>query len=100
MKKLRFLLLLLAAVTLCGCVYHPPIQQGNILTESKVSAIHTGMTSEEVVATLGSPVLENMYSDNRMTYVYTNQPSRRVFIAKRLIIQFQNDQVVNIKSNL
>ena len=99
MKKLRTFLLLITAL-LCGCVYHQPIRQGNVLSPTKTQAIHQGMTSEEVVAKLGSPVLENMYSDNRMTYVYTNQPKRNKTEITHFIVQFQNDQVVNIQSDV
>lgn len=66
MKHLRFALLLITAA-LCGCVYHQPIQQGNIFTATKMETIHNGMSSADVIAKLGSPVLENMYADNRMT---------------------------------
>lgn len=99
MKIVRYFLLLITTV-LCGCVYHQPIEQGNILSASKTQAIHRGMSSEAVIAKLGSPVLENMYSDNRMTYVYTNDPKRNEMHIKRFIVQFQNDQVVNIQSDI
>lgn len=95
MKHLRLFLLLCTAL-LCGCVYHQQFQQGNILTPAKMESIHRGMTSEQVTAKLGSPVLENIYSDNRMNYVYTQQPTRNQTIVKRMIIQFQNDRVVSI----
>lgn len=98
MKQLRFALLLLTAV-LCGCVYHQPVQQGNIFTATKMETIRNGMTSEQVVAKLGSPVLENLYVDNRMTYVYTDQPTRKDITVKRTIIQFQNDRVVNVETS-
>lgn len=97
MKHLRFALLLITAA-LCGCVYHQPFQQGNILTPSKMQAIHNGMTSEAVVAKLGSPVLQNMYADNRMNYVYTQQPTRHKTMVKRMVIQFQNDRVVDVST--
>lgn len=99
MKFLRFFLLLVTAA-LCGCVYHQPFDQGNILSPSKTQQIHRGMSSEEVVAKIGSPVLENMYSDNRMTYVYTRQPTRNKMEVTRFIVQFQNDHVVNIQTDL
>lgn len=99
MKTLRFFLLLITA-TLCGCVYHQPFEQGNILTTSKVQSIQPGMTSAEVIAKLGSPVLENMYKDNRMTYVYTSQPSRNQTIVKKLEIDFRNNHVTNIRTDL
>ena len=94
MKYLR-LSLLLITLSLCSC-YHQPFEQGNILTPAKAHAIHLGMTSAEVVAQLGSPVLENMYADNRMNYVYTQQPKRNLTLVKKMIIQFENDRVVSV----
>ena len=43
------------AITLSGCIkpYQPPIQQGNILTAKNVNSIHRGMTSQQVIKTLG-----------------------------------------------
>lgn len=98
MKITKYLVLATAAL-LTGCVYHPPFEQGNILTPAKMNAIHNGMTSAEVTATLGSPVLKNAYHDNRMSYVYTNQPSRSRIAITRFIVDFQNDHVVDIKRN-
>lgn len=100
MKKIIGLLLLIATTTLCGCAYHKSFEQGNILTLSNVKSIHTGMTSEQVVAKLGSPVLKNMYADQRMSYVYTQQPTRKETVVKKLVIQFRNNQVVDIRTEL
>lgn len=95
MKKL-FLLLFISA-TLCGCAYHHSFEQGNIISSSTAQDIHVGMTSEDVVAKLGSPVLKNVYADQRMTYVYSQQPTRNTTIVKRLIIQFSNNRVVSVQ---
>lgn len=99
MKLFRILLIALTA-TLCGCAYHQPFQQGNIITTAKVQAIHAGMTEAQVIAQLGSPVLKNVFSDNRMNYIYTSQPTRKLTIVKKLIIDFQNGHVVNIRTDL
>lgn len=100
MKRIVCLFLLIATTTLCGCVYHKSFEQGNILTLSNVRSIHTGMTSRQVTAKLGSPVLKNMYADQRMSYVYMQQPTRKQTIVKKLVIQFRNDRVVNIRTEL
>lgn len=99
MKTLRFFILLITA-TLCGCVYHQSFEQGNILTPAKVQAIHRGMTPQQVEAQLGSPVLKNIYAEQRMTYIYTQQPTRNKMIVRRLIIDFQHDHVTNIRTDL
>ncbi|MCX7125763.1 MAG: outer membrane protein assembly factor BamE [Gammaproteobacteria bacterium] len=99
MKLLR-LLLVLATATLCGCVYHQPFEQGNILSPAKTQSIHTGMTSEDVVAKIGAPVLENIYANNRLVYVYTKQPKRNKTNISRFIVTFQNNRVVDIKTDM
>lgn len=99
MKLLRIFLLVMTTAV-CGCVYHHPFQQGNVITPSKAQTIHAGMTSAQVIAQLGSPVLKNAYSDGRMNYVYTSQPTRNRSIVKKLVINFRNDHVVNIRTDL
>lgn len=100
MKKLLAVVCALTVIALCGCVYHPPFQQGNILTPAKVQAVKTGMTVSQVTTILGSPVLQNMYADNRMTYVYTSSPSHNQMVIKKVMIDFANGQVVNIRTAL
>lgn len=100
MKKLFILFCMLTVIILCGCVYHPPFQQGNILTPAKIQSVKPGMTSAQVITILGSPVLQNMYADNRMTYVYTSSPSHNKIVIKKVMIDFSNGQVVNVRTAL
>src|SRR5436853_347426 len=99
MKHLRIFLLLMTSI-LCGCVYHYPFKQGNILTLEKVQKVHMGMSSTQVETVLGSPVLKNVYAGNRMNYVYTTHQARKKMVVKKLVIDFQNDRVVNIRTDL
>lgn len=99
MKKIASVLLISTAL-LSGCVYHQAFEQGNIITPAKVQAIHRGMTAQQVEAQLGSPVLKNIYTEQRMTYIYTQQPTRNTMIVRRLIIDFQHDHVTNIRTDL
>lgn len=100
MKKLLSVLLCATTVTLCSCVYHQPIEQGNIITPAKIQRIQVGMTSAQVTAALGTPVLQNVYKDGRMHYVYTSSPTRHKIIIKKLVIDFRNDRVTNIRTDL
>ena len=84
-------------ILLCGCVYHPPVYQGNILTKQSANSIHEGMTVNEVVNKLGSPVLKNIYMDNRMTYVYQTKLPRQKMSAIRLYIDFKYERVTAIR---
>ncbi|MCX7120692.1 MAG: outer membrane protein assembly factor BamE [Gammaproteobacteria bacterium] len=99
MKLLR-LFLILITTTLCGCAYHQVFEQGNILTPAKMETVKVGMSSQEVVSLLGSPILENIYADNRLAYIYTQQPTRNKTVITRFIITFQNNHVVDMKTDL
>ena len=99
MKKIASVLLISTAL-LSGCVYHESFEQGNIITPAKVQTIYRGMTPQQVEAQLGSPVLKNIFAEQRMTYIYTQQPTRNKMIVRRLIIDFQHDHVTNIRTDL
>ncbi|OGT26186.1 MAG: hypothetical protein A3I77_06080 [Gammaproteobacteria bacterium RIFCSPLOWO2_02_FULL_42_14] len=100
MKKITALFSIAVALALCACVYHQPFEQGNIITRASVQSIHPGMTSQDVVAKLGSPVLKNVYDDNRMDYIYTSQPSRNTMVIKKLVVEFHNNRVTNLRTEL
>lgn len=98
MKKLFISAALATTISLCGCVYHPPIYQGNVLTPAKMQSIQLGMTSAQVIQKLGSPVLKNVYSQNHMSYIYTSQPTKEKMVIKKLEIDFKNDHVSNVRT--
>lgn len=98
LKTFARLLPLLCIITLCGCIYHKPIEQGNVITAAHVQAIHHGMTSQQVIAIMGSPVMKNIYNDQQMDYVYTNEPTRDTLIIKKVTIVFRHNLVTDIKT--
>ena len=98
MKKL--IAALLITLALSACAYHFPFSQGNVLTLSKVRSIHPGMSAQQVVGVLGAPVLKNMYANRRMTYVYTQQPTRNKTVVKKLLVNFRNGAVYDVRTGL
>lgn len=99
MKKIASAVII-STMLLSSCVYHEPFEQGNIITPTKVESIHRGMSPQTVEAKLGSPILKNVYVGNRMTYVYTQNPTQNTVIVRRLYIDFQNNRVANIRTDL
>lgn len=100
MLKAKYILTLILAISLlglAGCVYHPPVQQGNIITNEDIASVHRGMTRSAVEAGLGKPVLMNIYHDGRLVYVYTLQPKGRSMQERQLLIYFQSGRVVSYK---
>lgn len=79
MNFLRFVIVLLLAVTVSACSsvprvvneYKIDIQQGNVLTQDMVSQLRPGLTKDQVRYILGTPVLMDMFHVNRWDYIYT-----------------------------
>jgi len=44
--------------------------------------------------------LKNVYDDNRMDYIYTSQPSRNTMVIKKLVVEFHNNRVTNLRTEL
>lgn len=100
MRKSKCILALIATLSLLsltGCAYHAPVQQGTILTNNSLSSIHRGMSKYQVLSRLGKPVLINIYQDGRMVYVYTLKPNRKAMQERRLLIYFHSGKVYRYK---
>ncbi len=79
MRKLTALFsLILACLLLSGCaffhMYRQNIQQGNVMCAASIEQLKPGMTTDQVLYILGTPVLSNTFQPNRWDYVYTYKP--------------------------
>lgn len=99
--------ILLVLVSLSGCArmrnfslkpYKINIQQGNFLDEEDIDQIEPGMTRSQVRYLLGTPMVADLFNENRWDYVYylkvgrTGETFRRHFI-----VYFEGDETVRIE---
>lgn len=97
-QMLRTLLMsTLIASLFSGCVYKADIQQGNVITQNNLQKIHTGMSTAQVQKLLGKPLLNNVYRDNRLVYVYTMKRGHKKMTAISATISFINSKVTAVK---
>jgi outer membrane protein assembly factor BamE len=83
---------------LCGCdalAYRPTVKQGNVITEKQVHSLRKGMSSKAVIAKLGNPVYNNLFTKNQMIYVYTIKPGHRRLKRSQLIINFRHNRLTS-----
>lgn len=99
MKKI---LILIMAIALSGCsLFHiqkQVITQGNIITPAMTSQLHIGMSEGEVRDVMGNPVLLNVFSPNRIEYIYTYQKGIHPREVTRVSCIFRDGRLVAIKS--
>ncbi len=93
-------LALMATVALLtsACVYHAPIQQGNLLDAKDIDQIAVGMTQAQVRYVLGTPMVADPFSSNRWDYVYYVKTSRMPEPKKQqLVVYFENGNVSRLE---
>ena len=106
-RRLRPGPLLAAAVLLCGCTstpneprlfgliapYRIEVVQGNVVTREQAAQLRPGMTRQQVIDVLGSPLLASVFHADRWDYVFTirrqgAEPQRR-----SIVVWFDGDRL-------
>ena len=106
MRTILLVLLLLPLLAACNplralSVYRMEIQQGNYLTQEMVSKLQAGMTRDQVRFVLGTPLLVDIFHDNRWDYVYRRRRAdSREVEERRLSVFFDGDRLVRIEGDV
>jgi len=85
--------------------YRVDIQQGNFISREMVAQLKEGMqrpegvTREQVRFALGTPLLTDMFHENRWDYVFRLKKSSGEVIASRVTVYFKENRLVNIEGD-
>lgn len=77
-------------------VYRQDIQQGNIITQEEVDQLKPGLSKRQVRFLLGTPMLVDVFHQDRWDFVYTNTEGWGDTEQKRITLFFQNDELVQM----
>lgn len=81
--------------------YRINIQQGNFLEEEDVDQVQTGMTRSQVRFLLGTPMIEDVFNNDRWDYIYYLKIGRSQEVYTRhFIVFFEGDQAVRVEKDL
>ena len=103
MNKKASLILIVCSLTLAACIkpYRPEIQQGNIINNSDLSEIRYGMSKQEVLFILGTPMVIDPFNEQRWDYFYSNRNQVKKQTSQRLITAlFDGDTLVELKGDI
>ena len=81
-------------------VYKMTVQQGNIVTEEMVDRLEPGMSKSQVRFLLGTPMLTDLFHDDRWDYTYTIRRGHDDMQLTRLTLLFQEDALVRVEGDL
>lgn len=96
MLRSRLLLIAASLVALGACSVKPSfineykidVQQGNVLGQEMVSQLKPGQTRDQVRFLLGTPMIADMFHQNRWDYVYRFQSGRTGEVESRRFAVF------------
>src|SRR5690606_20053951 len=77
--------------------YRIDIQQGNFVSREMVEQLKEGMTREQVRFALGTPLLNDIFHDNRWDYAFRLQKGSGEVISSRVSVFFEGNRLVKIE---
>tara|TARA_S200000501_G_scaffold371832_1_gene415689 strand:+ start:2535 stop:3029 length:495 start_codon:yes stop_codon:yes gene_type:complete len=78
-------------------VYRADIQQGNFISKEMVSQLEVGMSPEQIIFILGTPLIEDIFNDKRWDYLFTLKRGDGQFTTSHLEINFKKGVLLNYK---
>ena len=97
----RFLAVALIALGSSACIYRIDIQQGNLLEEEAIEQAEVGMTKNQIVFLLGTPMVTDSFHEDRWDYTYYLRRGRSREVERRwLIVYFDGDVVSRIEKDV
>ncbi len=74
--------------------YRIDVRQGNYVDQSMIAQLRRGMTRDQVRFVMGSPLVSDIFHDDRWDYVYRFQPGKGA-VQQRIISVFFVDEYLD-----
>ena len=107
MRKVLILAPLLATALLAGCgrvtmpgVYRIDVPQGNIVTQEQLARLEPGMEQRKVRFILGTPLLIDVFNQQRWDYLYEFRPSSGDIVRRRVSLFFEGERLARVDGEL
>lgn len=76
--------------------YRPDVQQGNFISQEMMQQLKIGMTPEQVRFVLGTPLVTDVFHENRWDYPFRLQKGTGEVIFSRVTVHFEDKRVARI----
>jgi len=87
-------------ISLSACtIYEIDIQQGNVLDQEAVDKLKIGMSKQQVLFVLGSPIIKDAFHPNRWDYVHTFRPGKGTMTRRIITVFFKKNKLIKINDS-
>ena len=80
-------------------MYRPDVQQGNVIEQREINRLVIGMSKNQVRFTMGTPMLIDVFHQDRWDYFYTMKRNRKPFEQEQVILLFEDDRLIAIEGD-
>jgi outer membrane protein assembly factor BamE len=108
MQKYLIVFFISSIVALTGCsstsdipfVYKQDIQQGNTIDQKTVNQLKIGMSKRQVRFVLGTPLLVDLFHEERWDYIFSMKRSRVALERTAISLYFEEGRLSKITGDL
>lgn len=80
--------------------YRIDIQQGNVITQDMVDKLKPGMTRSQVRFVLGTPLVTDVFHQDRWDYVYRYEKGGKLVENRHIVAVFKDDKLLHIEGDV
>ena len=89
--------LIAISLLLTGCVIHKvEVQQGNVIPAQVVNHVKPGMSKQQVISLLGTPLLHDSFQRDRWDYHFSFKDKKGAKQQRNLTLFFQGDTLARV----
>ena len=104
MRMKTILISISIALSLTHCLSYDfartKVQQGNILSSSRIARLHIGMSKSDAAILMGTSLISPMFNLDRWDYAYTWRRGTGSNLVRHLCLYFSQDRLVKIEKDL
>lgn len=101
MRVVTFLFSIILTLTLTHCTSYDfsrrLVEQGNLLPQSMIARLKTGMSKNDVAILTGTSLLSPTFNNDRWDYAYTVRRGNGALRVQNLVLYFRNDRLSQIE---
>ena len=101
----KILASLIVTFSLSGCsylydtfVYQIDVVQGNYIDDEKLAKIEVGMTQQQIIYVLGSPMLIDQFDSSKWYYIRYIKPGGEKVQQSEILLTFDANKLIEISS--
>ena len=99
MKQLIVFTFILSFLFIAGCTslspYKVPVLQGNIIEDKDIEKLRPGLTKDQVLYILGTPLASSPLQSHRWDYFYSIKIGNQNFGERKLTLLYDSDNLLD-----